>query len=385
MMNRAEIQKFFLLENDTQLFETALRPPSCGGGAKFEHLALYGDQVINIHLYNYLISKGWGRKGEITDCKTTIHKEPVIKAFADDLGIPNILTPLDSTYHPEDKDLAETVEALIGAAFEANGLKRCFPIIRSFVIFAIKRQKKLRILGEFDKSQNYKGKLLELFQKTNLNISDAHLSAYDLDAPRIGGTDDPPIFQFTNDKKFDITCDGKKHEISTDPWPTKILAEQEAAYRALLAINGNNAEYTKFDPTRDNMPISQEKTVHPKTSIDNEELIFRKPAPQNISMEVNQNTGELLVDYVNRKAKENVFGILILLSARLDTVREASWTCEFSSGVLALINLQLGEQHYFALGFGSSNTKARKAAGENMLMKVNLTKWLEKHYPNHTI
>lgn len=113
MMNRAEIQKFFLLENDPQLFETALRPRSCGGRAEFEQLALYGDQVINIHLYNYLISKGWESKGDITACKTTIHKEPVIKAFADYLGIPYLLIPLDSTYHPEEKDLAETVEALM--------------------------------------------------------------------------------------------------------------------------------------------------------------------------------------------------------------------------------------------------------------------------------
>ncbi len=88
---------------------------------------------------------------------------------------------------------------------------------------------------------------------------------------------------------------------------------------------------------------------------------------------------------MNRKTKENVFGMLTLLSARLDTVSGASWTCEFSSGVLVLINLKLGEQNCFALGFGPSNTKARKAAGENMLMKVDLTEWIEKHYPNHKI
>lgn len=372
MMNRAEIQKFFLLENDPQLFEIALRPRSCGGGAEFEQLALYGDQVINIHLYNYLISKGWESKGDITACKTTIHKEPVIKAFADYLGISDILTPLDSTYRPKDNDLAETVEALIGAAFQANGLKKCYLIIRSFVIFAIKEQKELRKSGKFDKSQNYKGDLFDLFQKN-------HLVLPNLETTRIGGPDKPAIYQFEGDINFD----GIKHYISTCPYSNKILAEQEAAYHALRAINGNNAEYTKFDPTRDDMPASQEKTVHPTTSIDNEQLIFRKSGHQNISMEVNQNTGELLVDYVNRKAKENVFGMLILLSARLDTVRVASWTCKISSDVLVLINLQLGEENYFALGFGTSNTKARKAAGEDLLM--NLTEWLEIHYPNHTI
>ncbi|MCJ7773767.1 MAG: hypothetical protein MUP22_11630, partial [Desulfobacterales bacterium] len=374
-----EIQKFFLLENDPQLFDTAIRPRSCGGGAKFEHLALYGDQVINIHLYNYLISKGWERK--ITTCKSTIHKKLVIKAFADYLGIPDLLISLNLTYHPEDKDLAETVEALIGAAFEANGLKKCFPIIHSFLIFAHKKQKELRKQGEFDESQNYKGRLFELFKDPLLNTSDAHLSASDLEPTRIGGTDDSPIFQFEGD----ITFDGKKCEIFTRPWPQKILAEQEAAYLALRDITGNNPEYTKFDPIRDNMPASQEKTVQPTTSIDNEELIFCKPAPRNESMEVDQNTGELLTDWVNRKAHENVFGMLILLSARLDTVSAVSWTCEFSSGVLALINLKLGEENYFAIGFGPSKSKARKAAGEDILMKVNLIEWLEEYYTNHTI
>ena len=202
MMNKTEIQKFFLLENDIELFETAICPISCGGGAKFEQLALFGDQVINMHLYNYLISKGCGRKGDITACKTTIHKAPVIAAFADDfLGIPDILTPLNPTYRPNERDLAETVEALIGATFEANGLKKCYPIIHSFVVFAIKEQKKSRESGKFDKSQNYKGYLFELFKNPRLSASDTHLNAFDLEPTRIGGTDDAPIFQFEGPKE----------------------------------------------------------------------------------------------------------------------------------------------------------------------------------------
>lgn len=350
MMNRAEIQKFFVLENDPQLFETALRPRSCGGGAEFEQLALYGDTVIDMHLLDYLINEDFQQNGDLTKRKGTIHHKNMIKAFADDLGIPDILIRANSTYHPQTKDLVETVEALIGAAFKANGLEKCKPIILTFAKFAQRIQETSQKQGEFDTSKNYKGKLFELFQEKHLDLPD-------LETTRIGDPANSAIYQFEGD----ITFDGIKYEISTCRWPRKDLAEQEASYLALCPITRNNPEYTKFDPTRDNMPISQEKTVHPRTSIDNEELIFRKPAPQNISMEVNQNNGELLVDYVNRKAKENVFGMLTLLSARLNTVSGASWTCEFSSGVLALINLQLGEQNYFALGFGPSKTKAPKS------------------------
>lgn len=374
MMNRAEIQKFFLLENDPQLFETALCPRSCGGGAELEQLALYGDIVIDMHLLDYLINEDFQQNGDITKRKGTIHHENMIKAFADDLGIPDILTRANSTYHPQNRDLKETVEALIGAAFQANGLEKCKPIILRFAKFAQEKQETSRKQGEFDTSENHKGILFELFQEK-------HLVLPNLEPIRIGGQDNSAIYQF----KGDIIFDGKKLEISTHPWPRKDLAEQEAAFLSLLAITGNNPEYTKFDPTKDNIR-AQEKTVHPTTSIDDEELTFRKPGHQNTSMEADQNTGELLVEYVNRKAKENVFGMLKLLSARLDTVVSgASWTCEFSSGVLALINLQLGEQNYFAIGFGLSKTQARKAVGEDMLRKVNLTEWLEEHYPNHTI
>ncbi|KKG17142.1 hypothetical protein EO97_20255 [Methanosarcina sp. 2.H.T.1A.15] len=78
--------------------------------------------------------------------------------------------------------------------------------------------------------------------------------------------------------------------------------------------------------------------------------------------------------------------MLILLSARLDTVSGASWTCELSSDIkLAIINLQLGGQNYFAVGSGPSKSQARKTAGNNILREVDLIKWLDEHYHNYTI
>ncbi|MCK5343859.1 MAG: hypothetical protein KAR20_10670, partial [Candidatus Heimdallarchaeota archaeon] len=320
MMNRAEIQKFFLLENDPQLFETAIHPRSCGGGTEFEQLAMYGDLVIDMHLLDYLISEGLEQNGDITKRRDEIHQKNIIKAFADDLGIPDILTPVNLGYQLQNKELAETVEALIGAAFEVNGLDNCYPIIFRFAKYAIKEQKKLRKGGEFDKAQNYIEKLNELFDQNGLN------RPY-LEPTRIGGEAHSPIFQYEGD----ITFDGIKHKISTRSWSKKKEAEQEAAYLTLLAITGNNPEYKNFNPTS-NITASQEKTVHPITSIDDEELIFRKhsphkPALQYKSMEVDHNTGELLVDWMKRKAKKNVFGMLILLSARIDNVSGASWVC----------------------------------------------------------
>ncbi len=381
MMNRAEIQELFLLENNSQLFDTALRPPSCGGGAEFEQLALYGDLVINMHLYGYLISKGRERKGDITSCKETIHHWTVIKAFADEfLGISDILTPVDANHQPQDKELAETVEALIGAAFQINGLERCRPIVYSFVEFEIERQKKLREEDEYDESQNYFGKLTELFRNPILSKSIVNLKKSDIEPIREECEDGSHTYRFEDD----ITFNDISYPISTRCWKKKDEARNEAAFLALCAIAGKDPKYTKYNPARIT-PQLQEKTVQPAESIDSEELIFRKMDLQNESIKVSHNTNELLIDYVKRKVRKDPLKMLILLSARLDTVSVASWDCEFSPDVLAIINLQLEEQRYFAFGFGPSKTKARKAAGEKILMRVDLTEWIDKRYPNHTI
>lgn len=374
-MTKEEIKNYFMLGNNPQLFESAIHPPSCGGDAEFELLALYGDQIINMHLYDYLIDKGWKDKGQITAHKETIHKGSVIKIFAEEvLGVQKIMNPQNPKYSPKEKDISETVEALIGAAYKANDLEKCKSIVYSFVDFALDMQKKLRETNTFDHSQNYKGALFRLYQA-------AQLQEPDIEPDKVEWTDGTHTYQFD----WQVIFEGKRYEICTqDCWTTKLAAQQEAAYIALRKITGEYVEYTKFDPAI-SMEQVQEKTVHPTTSIDSEELFFRKSDIQHESMEVDENTGELLIDYVNRKAQKNVFGMLKLISARLDTVSGASWTCEFSSGVLALINLQLGEQKYFALGFGPSKSKARTNAGNNMLIKVNLVKWLEENYPNHTI
>lgn len=285
------------------------------------------------------------------------------------------------TYNLQDKDLAEVVESLIGAAAKSNGLDKCSLIVREFIEFAIKEQEKLLKEGLFDESKNYKNQLLELVQQ-NSNPSDTQLNELSLDAPRNGGHDYAAIFQFTDENPFCITFNGVSYKITTRHWNSTIQAEQEAAYNTLCAIKGKNPEY---DPTKDTIRPTQEKTVHPTVSINDKEIIFYKPDSQNGSMEVKNNTDELLIDYVKRKASKNSFGLLMLLSARLDNVSGASWIRETSSDALALLNLQLGEENYFTVGYGSSNTQARKDAGNKILMEASFFEWVEKNYPDYRI
>jgi hypothetical protein len=107
-----------------------------------------------------------------------------------------------------------------------------------------------------------------------------------------------------------------------------------------------------YDPTEDTLRPTQEITVCPKVSINDEEIIFYKFDFQK-SIQVSHNTGDSLVDWITEKANKNVFSMWFLLSTRLKNVSVASWTCETSSDKLSLLNLQLGDKNYFTVGYGS--------------------------------
>lgn len=57
MVEKADIQNVFLLDNNPELFELAITPRELGGTSKFEQLALFGDKIIDLYLYQYLINK----------------------------------------------------------------------------------------------------------------------------------------------------------------------------------------------------------------------------------------------------------------------------------------------------------------------------------------
>ena len=275
--------------------------------------------------------------------------------------------------------MAETVEALIGATFHVNGLESCKPIVNSLVKFATEKQEKLRAYGVFDKSQNYKGKLLELFKNPRLNKSGEELKTSDLKPSLKECPDGSHTFQFEGELVFN----GDKYEISTHRWLKRKEAEQEAAFIALCQICGDEPKYGEFDPVS-NTQAPKDKKVHSSRSIDSEELIFCN-LDLSETIKVSQKNNELLIDWIKKKKKKNYFRMLFLLSARLDTVSIASWTCEVSSDVLAIINLQIKDQKYFTFGYGESKTQAFKTAGENMQMKVDIFKWINEHYPDNVI
>ncbi|MCM1987003.1 hypothetical protein [Methanococcoides seepicolus] len=92
-----------------------------------------------------------------------------------------------------------------------------------------------------------------------------------------------------------------------------------------------------------------------------------------------------MVDWITEKANKNVFSMWFLLSTRLKNVSVASWTCETFSDKLSLLNLQLGDKNYFTVGYGSSNTQARKDAGNKMLIEASIFEWADKNYPDYRI
>lgn len=275
--------------------------------------------------------------------------------------------------------MGETVEALIGATFRIHGLEKCESIVYPFIKFAIERQNELREQGEFDRSQNYKGKLLELLQDPHFATPDLNLKITDLKISKKIGQDGVETFHFEDD----VTFNGEKHKISTQYWSDKKTVEQEVSYLILCIITGTNPKYSKYDLAISTPPL-QEKTVLPTESIDSEGLIFRK-LDLNGPIDVSSDTGEMLVDWIERKAQKDYFRMLFLLSARLDNVSVSSLNCKVSSDVLAIIYLQLGEQKYFSFGRGTSSTKALKFAGEYMRNEVDLVKWVDKNYPNYEI
>lgn len=358
---------FFNLDKESSLFNQAIKPRSCGGDAKFEQLAAYGDLILDLNLVTHLISQGYETKGDITQERQKIHRENILVAFANELQIGNILYPLSGEVLGN-KDLSECIEALLGANFQTHGLLESEIIVNNL----IKIFEEQELYNSSTSSEEFAdpiSKLNQLYQnKNNKNFPNELLNP-----ERIGGQDHNPIYKVDTHIKFG----NEDFHVVSDEFNSKKDAKQNAALNLLNQIRGQSP-----------IPIinerkQSEKVVTTSYSMDDEQLIFDK-LDMDRTMNISTNTEENLIDWITRKSKKP-FGMLVLLSARLSDLSYSSWNCSIQSGELVLLNIQFGENDYFCIGNGSSKSKARKDAGYQVLERSSLLDWLNETYSDYKI
>ena len=93
MKSEEKIRKFFKLEEEQDLFGKAIKPPSCGGGKEFKHLASRGDKVLDQAFDEIMIEKGIIDTGIITRHRGEFHNEETLSSLGYYLGIDSIMNP----------------------------------------------------------------------------------------------------------------------------------------------------------------------------------------------------------------------------------------------------------------------------------------------------
>lgn len=136
--------------------------------------------------------------------------------------------------------------------------------------------------------------------------------------------------------------------------------------------------------------IAEKKLVKITTqSLTQKDIVFSKPEGpgyySNGEMKLSTGTGETLIEWVQKKTRKNPFGMLMMLSARLDDVSGAAWHASLESDELVLLNVEIGGQAYFEVGSGSSRTKARKNAGTKIMESARLYNWIESNHSGELI
>ena len=274
------LESFFSLENSKNLFRQATTPKSCGGKADFKYLALLGDFLLNLGLFEVFRKKNIKNSSDLTKKIQRIHNKLVLAKLGAFLNINNYMEPTDYNHKITTRELAESVEALIGANYRANGIKKNTDLIQ---------------------------------------------------------------------KLFDII------------------------------LNNNEFEKFEFDLkyinniSSPNQSMAQNIICFSKDSIQGGYFKKRK-----ISISVNK--GEKLVDWAQRKAKQNSLSMLILLSARLQDVSGSVWHLSIQNGELIFLNITLKDKKFFEIGYGKSVNQAQKQAGNRFIRNSNLFQWIEKYY-----
>lgn len=213
------IQFFYLTENKS-LFMTAIHPKSCGGGKDFKFLALFGDNVLNLSLLEIVSRDKTRATGELTEAIQAFHNKKTLIRIARYLKIPTVMVREFEKECFTNNDLKESVEALLGATYQINGLETCKQVITKMVQISQEN-------AFFN--PNPIGFLQILFQKKNFLLPEYHTT-------RAGGSDHQSKFRCTVKGDYE----GKKYEIRSGIHSSKKEAEKDAARLFLKELGEEN-------------------------------------------------------------------------------------------------------------------------------------------------
>lgn len=373
IMQDVKLQKYFNLEKHDLLFKQAITPKSCGGGEEFKLLALLGDRLLNLELFEILTLEGIQDSGTMTKhINNYNHNEDILTIVGRSLKIEDLMIPTDLNHVISKDELKESVEALIGASFKAHGfgphkeiIQKLYEIIKR-IESKIKEKKQLQHFYE-----NPKGKLQELFDKF-------HFPLPNYDTKSIGLIEDQPPFKCVLTGSFFE----KDYEIESASANRKIDAEKDAAVKFLMKLEG--------DPNWDKIIQPKEITIKEQEKNNQfsipEEISFQKLSLEGEleEIKISSGTGETLVDWAKRKSKRP-FSMLFLLANRIENLSSCSWHASITNGELIISYNNLNNKDYFEIGYGTSKTKAKKEVARRFIENSNLFEWLEKNYGDKLI
>ncbi len=358
-VDKKDLKKFFNLQSKDKIFNDAITPKSCGGGDGFKYLALLGDFVLNLTLFNYFSKKGIKNSGELTRKIQSVHNEWTLCQLGEFLEITGEMNPTDPNHKITDNELKESIEALIGANNKIHELSKSELVV----------EKLIKIIDKNDfYDSNPVGELIEFFQDNGRTLSFP-------DPVRISKANDPPLYRCT----IRESIMDEDFIIIGELLSRKCYARKDAAQKFLFNLGLTDKDGIGIKSRK------KEVTTIPKQSLSSEDIIFSKSTIgegyfKQETMELSTEMGENISEYLMRKAEKKPFFTLISLSGRVDTISGSTWHSSLSNGELILLHLKLGEQDYFDISFAESKNKAKKEVALKIIKNSNLAQWLKDNY-----
>jgi len=376
-MGERELKEYFNLNNNEELFNDAITPKSCGCGEGFKLLALLGDRVLNLELYDILTNEGITDSGSLTlRINNYIHNEDILYLVGKILKIENIMIPTDINHQISKGELKESVEALIGANFKAHGFGPHKEIIKKLYKIIKKIEEKIKIKKHTQLYyENPIGKLQELFDKLYIP-----LPHYDVKS--INAIDTLPPFICT----LTATFDGKDYKIESVLKNTKPETRKNAATKLLMILDGEIDIDKIINPPEEIINI-RNNAIQDKLDKIPDQLKFLKMSSEGQpgQIKLSSGTGETLYDWAIRYARKRPFAMLILLSYRIDTFSGCSWHVSIPNGELIFSYNSFDGKEFYNLGFGASKTQAKKDAARKFIENSKLFDWLKDNYGENLI